>query len=136
MNSKGLKITSWILQIVAAFILLQTLFFKFTGAPEPVAIFTALGAEPWGRYGSGIMELITGGMLLVPKTAALGGLLGAGIMVGAIASHLTVLGITLEGAGINDGGVLFTMAIVVLLASGTVAFLRRSELLSLIGRFR
>ena len=60
------KIT-WFAQILAAVILLQTLFFKFTGAPEAIHIFTTLGAEPYGRIGLGVVELIVGIMLLIPK---------------------------------------------------------------------
>ena len=67
---------SWLLQIVVAVILLQTLFFKFTGAPESIYIFTTVGAEPWGRYGSGVMELVAAVLLLIPGTVAIGALLG------------------------------------------------------------
>ena len=72
--SKTQVVLSWALQLAAAGILLQTLFFKFTGAEESVYIFTTLGAEPWGRIGSGIVELIASGLLLVPATASLGAL--------------------------------------------------------------
>ena len=60
---------SWLLQLVAAGILLQTLFFKFTGAAESVYIFSTLGAEPAGRIGSAVVELIASILLLVPSTA-------------------------------------------------------------------
>ncbi len=114
----------WIAQIAAAVILLQTLFFKFTGAPESIYIFETLGVEPWGRYGSGVMELIAGLALLVPATAAIGAVLGLGLMAGAIFSHLTVLGIDVQG----DGGALFTLAIVVFVSCAIVAWLRRRQL--------
>ncbi len=123
---RNARVVSWIAQLVAAVILLQTLFFKFTGAPEAVAIFERLGVEPWGRIGLGVVELVTALMLIVPRTAALGGLAAMGLMVGAIGSHLTVLGIEHEG----DGGALFIMAWVTLVAAGTVAWLRRGELRS------
>jgi uncharacterized membrane protein YphA (DoxX/SURF4 family) len=106
------KIFSLLLRLAAAIILLQTLYFKFTGAPESVDLFTKLGVEPWGRWGTGVIELITGILLLVPSTAFIGAFLGMGVMSGAIASHLLVLGI--ESAG--DGGTLFTLAIVVFVA--------------------
>jgi len=112
---------SWALQLIAAAILLQTLYFKFSGAPEAVAIFERLGVEPWGRIGLGVAELVVGVMLLVPRTAALGGLAAAGLMVGAIGSHLFVIGIEHEG----DGGALFAMAWVTLVAGLGVAWLRR-----------
>ena len=101
---------SWLLQIVVAVILLQTLFFKFTGADESIYIFTTVGAEPWGRYGSGVMELIAAVLLLIPGTMAIGALLAVGVGVGAVFSHLTILGIDVQG----DGGLLFGLACVVL----------------------
>lgn len=109
MNAKN--ITSWILRIAAAVILLQTLYFKFTGHPESVELFTKLGAEPWGRIGTGVIELITGILLLIPATAFIGAFIGVGLMLGAILSHLMVIGIESKG----DGGQLFMLAILVLL---------------------
>jgi hypothetical protein len=113
-----------LLRLTAAAILLQTLFFKFTGAAESVYILQALGAEPWGRIGSGIAELATAILLLAPSTAALGGLLGIGVMSGAILSHLTILGIEIMG----DGGLLFALALIVWAASAVVLWLYRGTL--------
>jgi len=90
-------------QLVAAAILFQTLFFKFSAAPESVYIFTTLGIEPWGRLGSAVAELIAVILLLWPRFAALGALLGLGMMSGAILSHLTKLGIVVQ----DNGGTLF-----------------------------
>ena len=115
---------SWTLQALVAGILLQTLFFKFTGAAESVYIFSTLGLEPWGRYASGIAELVAAGLLLVPGTAAAGAVLSIAVISGAIVSHLTVLGIEVMG----DGGLLFGLAVVVLIASLGVVWLRRREL--------
>jgi putative oxidoreductase len=117
-------IASWVLQIVAAGILFQTLFFKFTGAEESVFIFTTLGAEPWGRIGSGVIELVTVVLLLLPATASIGALLAAGVACGAILSHLTRLGIVVK----DDGGLLFGLAVTVLVTSLGVLILRRHEL--------
>lgn len=115
---------TWVAQVVPALIMGQTLFFKFSGAPEAVALFETLGAEPWGRIGVGILELIAAVLLLLPRTAALGGTLGVALMSGALFSHFTKLGIEVEG----DGGALFVMAVVTLITSATVVFLRRCEL--------
>ena len=115
---------SWAAQLVVAAILLQTLFFKFTGAPESIYIFQTLGLEPVGRIGSGIVELIASVLLLVPGTAALGALLAAGVIVGALGAHLTKLGIEVQG----DGGLLFALALVVFVASLLILWLRRAEL--------
>lgn len=124
----GAKTVSWIAQIVAAVILGQTLFFKFTGAPESVHIFETLGAEPWGRIGSGVFELIAVLLLLRPRTAALGGVLAMGVMAGAIGSHLTKLGIEIVVNGESDGGLLFILACVTFVAGALVAWLRRAQL--------
>jgi len=117
-------IAAWALQLVAAAIMGQTLFFKFTGAPESVYIFKTLGAEPWGRIGSGVMELVACVLLLVPAGAATGAVLAMGLMAGAILAHLTRLGIAVEG----DGGLLFGLAVVVLASSAGVALLRRRQI--------
>lgn len=127
--SKTQRTVSWIFQIIAAVILAQSLFFKFTGAPESVALFTKLGVEPWGRIGLGVVELITAILLLTPRTASIGAVLGAGITAGAIMSHLTVLGIESD----NDGGTLFGLAIAVFISSLIVLFLRRRQI-PLIGK--
>ncbi len=123
---------AWASQILAAAILGQTLFFKFTGAPEAVALFTKLGVEPFGRIGLGIIELITVVLLLVPRTAAIGSAVTLGLMVGAIGSHLTKLGIEVEG----DGGALFGMALIAFAAGGTATWIRRDQLPILGAYFR
>jgi uncharacterized membrane protein YphA (DoxX/SURF4 family) len=107
----GKTIFIWIIKLVAVIILVQTLFFKFTGAEESVYIFTKLGIEPFGRIGSGIVELIASILILIPRTTLIGALLASGTMLGAIFSHLFVLGIEVK----NDGGELFTLAIITLL---------------------
>ena len=71
-HGRGLMILSWSLGGIAAVILLQTLFFKFTAAKESVYIFRTLGLEPWGRIGTGMVELIAAILLLVPSTDAAG----------------------------------------------------------------
>jgi putative oxidoreductase len=123
-RARKLSLVSWLLQIVIAVILLQTLFFKFTGAEESVYIFTTLGAEPWGRIGSGVIELIASVLLLIPRTVAMGALLSLGIAGGAVFSHLTKLGIVVQG----DGGLLFGLALVVLVCSAALLWLRRREM--------
>lgn len=114
----------WVVRLVAAGILLQTLYFKFTGAPESVFIFSTLGVEPWGRIASGVMELVASGLLLYSGTAGLGGVLAVGLMGGAVMSHLTKLGIEIQG----DGGLLFALAWVVLLCGAATAWLHRDAL--------
>lgn len=119
-----ITVLSWVLRITAAIILLQTLFFKFTAAPESVYIFTKVGAEPWGRIGSGVVELIAAILILTPRFTWLGSLMAIGVMAGAIFSHLTVLGIEVQG----DKGLLFALALIVFVCSTANLLLHRSEI--------
>src|SRR6266487_5601665 len=121
MNSltKTQKIVGWICRIAAAVILLQTLFFKFTGAPESVYIFTKVGLEPYGRIGSGVAELIAAILILIPATTWIGAGVALAVMFGAIFSHLTILGIDVMG----DGGLLFGLAVAVAACSVVLLFL-------------
>jgi putative oxidoreductase len=122
-EKKSIRIASWTCRILAALILGQTLFFKFTGAAESVYIFQQVGMEPWGRYGSGVAELIAAILLLTPRLCWAGALLAMGVMAGAIGSHLTVLGIVVQ----DDGGLLFGLAILVFACSVAVVFWHRCQ---------
>jgi hypothetical protein len=117
--------------ILAAIILLQTLYFKFTAAPVSVYIFQTLGIEPYGRIGTGVLELITGFLLIYRKTSVYGAILGIGIISGAILSHLFILGIVVE----NDGGYLFFLAIVVFVACLVSALLQFSTIKEIVTNF-
>lgn len=119
-----MKIVSWILRIGVAVILLQTLFFKFTGAAESKYIFETLGIEPWGRIGSGTVELVAAILLLIPATRVLGALIALLVIAGAIFSHLTKLGIVVQ----DDGGLLFGLAIAVFVGSAALVAIHRDEL--------
>lgn len=121
----------FILKLIPAVILLQTLYFKFSGAPESVYIFETLGLEPHGRIGSGIAELIASILLLIPKTAWAGAGLALGVISGAIVSHLTQLGIEVQG----DGGYLFFLALVVFACSSAVLWMNRKDIPILGKRF-
>jgi putative oxidoreductase len=125
-----MKILFQICRAVAAIILVQTLFFKFTAAPESVYIFTKVGAEPLGRIGSGVVELLAAILLFVPGLVWLGAGLALGVISGAILSHLTLLGIEVQG----DGGLLFILACVVFVCSLFILWVKRLEL-PIIGRF-
>jgi hypothetical protein len=114
----------WILRLASAGILAQTLFFKFSAAPESVYIFTKVGAEPYGRIGSGVVELVAAILLLWPRWSALGALIAIGVMSGAILSHLAILGIVVQ----DDGGSLFALACVVWTASAVLVLDDRQRL--------
>jgi putative oxidoreductase len=125
MNTK--TIVSIVLRLVAAIIMLQTLYFKFTGQPESIYIFSQVGMEPWGRIGTGVAELVASVLLLIPATVALGAVLAIGIMLGAVATHLFVLGIEVQG----DGGQLFLYALVVLIASVILFVMHKGQVVLL-----
>jgi len=118
------KILPWVARILAAVILLQTLFYKFSASDESVYIFSALHAEPWGRIGSGVLELIASILILVPRTTAWGALLGLGLMGGAILSHLFVLGLVVK----DDGGLLFIYALLVFISCLYLVWICRKSL--------
>ncbi len=120
---KPKKIISWILRAVIAVILLQTLFFKFTAHPDSVHIFSALGVEPWGRIGLGIVELITSILVLIPKAKLVGITNSFGIILGAVFSHFLVIGINVK----NDGGGLFTLAIIILVSCFILFIIHKNE---------
>ena len=101
------NISIWVLRLLPAVIMLQTLYFKFTAQPESVQLFTILGMEPWGRIGTGVMELLAAALILYPKTTVYGAGVGLGLMSGAIFFHLTKLGIDFGG-----DYTLFTYAII------------------------
>ena len=118
----------WIIKIIAVVILLQTLYFKFSAAPESVYIFTKLGVEPFGRIGSGVIELLASVLILIPRTTIIGALLGFGTMFGAIISHLFILGIVVQ----NDGGQLFMLAVITLVCCALLIYRQKNKIGALI----
>ncbi|RKS01724.1 MULTISPECIES: DoxX family protein [unclassified Flavobacterium] len=121
----------WVVKLVAVIILVQTLYFKFTAAEESVYIFQTLGIEPFGRIGSGVVELIAAVLILIPKTTLLGAFLALGTMLGAIFSHIFVLGIEVQ----NDGGTLFILAVVTLISCLLLVYAERNKIPDLL-RFK
>ena len=130
-HSRAFVITSWILRLIVAVILLQTLFFKFSAAKEAIYIFSTLGAEPWGRIASGIFELIASILLFIPSMTTVGAAMALTATGSAILFHLTRLGIALTPVG--DHGELFALAVLVTLCSMAILLLHRQEL-PLVGR--
>ena len=114
----------FVLRIIVTIILIQTLRFKFTAHPDSVFIFSQVGLEPIGRIGIGVLELIAGVLLLIPKTVWAGATLALGLIGGAIFMHLTKLGIEVNG----DSGVLFCIAIITFILSGIILWLYRKDI--------
>ena len=118
----------WAVRLIAAVIMLQTLYFKFTGSAESVFIFTEVGMEPWGRIGVGVFELIASILLLVNLTAWMGAVLALGLMGGAIMMHLTILGLEVQ----DDGGQLFFYALIVAACSMVVLLYNKTRIVEFV----
>lgn len=114
----------WIVKLTAVIILVQTLFFKFTGAEESVYIFQTLGIEPYGRIGSGVVELVASILILIPRTTLLGAILGLGTMTGALFSHIFILGIEVK----DDGGTLFALAIITFICCLVIVYHQKNKI--------
>lgn len=114
----------WIIKLTAVIILVQTLFFKFTGAEESVYIFQTLGIEPYGRIGSGVVELVASIFILIPRTTLLGAILGLGTMTGALFSHIFILGIEVK----DDGGTLFALAIITFICCLVIVYNQKNKI--------
>ncbi|HTI72140.1 MAG TPA: DoxX family protein [Candidatus Limnocylindria bacterium] len=119
--SRRQALVSWICRLIAAAIMVETLYFKFTGQPESVWIFTRMHMESWWRYGQGVWELVAAILLFIPSLTWLGAMLTLGAMGAAIMSHLGVLGISVQ----NDHGLLFGMACVTFLSALTVLWIHQ-----------
>jgi putative oxidoreductase len=128
---KSTLLLFWAARIVAALIMLQTLYFKFSGAEESIYIFTQVGMEPVGRIGVGVLELIAAALILIPATVWAGAILALGLMGGAIMMHLTILGIEVQG----DGGQLFLYAVIVAVCSAVAFWLSRKSIPEAIRKF-
>ena len=124
-----MKTLSIFLRVLVAIILGQTLYFKFTAAPESVYIFETVGMEPWGRIGIGILEAIAAVLILIRRTVVYGALLTFGIIGAAIFKHLTILGIEVPGHdGQMDGGLLFLLALITFICAGLTLFHHRADI--------
>lgn len=132
MTTKQKNLIGWIFRIAAAAILLQTLFYKFTAAPESVYIFSTLGMEPWGRVGIGAMELVASVLLIIPGATVFGAGLAIGLMSGAIFFHLTKLGLVVQ----NDSGLLFAYACTVLFCCSVLVFMDKAKLFFIIMKLK
>jgi uncharacterized membrane protein YphA (DoxX/SURF4 family) len=121
MNIRNILV--WILRVVAAVILLQTLYFKFTAHPQSVKLFTMIGMEPYGRIGTGILELVAAILLLIPRFTGYGALLGLAMMTGALFFHLTKIGIYFDG-----DPVLFIYALITFICCAILIFVYKNQL--------
>ncbi|WP_425063416.1 hypothetical protein [Pyruvatibacter mobilis] len=129
---------TYILSLFIAFVFVQSLFFKFTGAEESLYIFQTIEDwsgltffEPGMRWVVGLSELVASILLFVPGVQVAGAVMAIGIMTGAIFFHLfTPLGIEVFG----DGGTLFFLACGVWLSALVLIVLRRQQIFVFLGR--
>jgi putative oxidoreductase len=119
-TAKIVNVGLWVLQIAAAGMFLMAGFFKLSGNPQMVGLFEAIGLGQWFRYLTGALEVSGAFLLLIPRTSGLGALMLAGVMVGAVLTHVFIVG----------GSPL--MAIVLLVVTGLVAGGRRRRTLNLL----
>lgn len=127
----GKTVFTWALRLLAAGLMMQTLYYKFTGAEESIYIFSQLGLEPFGRIGIGVGELIASILILIPATTPIGALLGVGLMSGALFFHATKLGIEVKG----DGGQLFIYALLVFFSCSILLLLLKKQLFELVNKY-
>jgi uncharacterized membrane protein YphA (DoxX/SURF4 family) len=102
---------------------LQTLYFKFTAHPQSVKLFTEIGLEPYGRIGSGVVELIAAILILIPRFTGYGAILGLMTMSGALYFHLTKIGIYFDG-----DPVLFIYAVITFVCCASLVFIYKHSL--------
>lgn len=128
-DSQLLNLGGWAVQILVAVILMQTLFFKFTYAPETQVIFASRGGRP-AATAIGMIELICAILLLTPRASALGALIALAVISGAILTHLTSLGVEIvdPATGQGDRGLLFGLAVTVAIGSVLILWKRWQQL--------
>jgi putative oxidoreductase len=82
----------WAVRLILALAFAAAGAAKLLGVPMMVDIFTHIGVGQWFRYLTGAVEVTGAVLLLVPPTGLLGALLLGATMVGAVFTHLAVIG--------------------------------------------
>jgi uncharacterized membrane protein len=119
---KALNATLWIVQVLLALVFVFAGGSKLLGRPDMVALFQGVGFGQWLRYVTGICELAGAVLIVVPRTASLGALLLAAIMLAATATNLFILHVSP------------VPSLVLFLLACFVVWGRRRELAALLGR--
>ena len=113
--SQAARIADWVIRILLALSFISAGGMKLAGVAQFVAMFDEIGFGQWFRLLTGAIEVTGGVLIIVPRTAVLGALLLACVMIGAVITHLAVIG----GNPIP--------ATVLLALSLTVLWLRRTQ---------
>lgn len=120
--SRGVQIFLWIIQIIGAIMFFSAGMNKLTGGPDMVRMFDTIGIGHWFRYFTGGVEVLAAICLLTPRYSGLGALILVPVMIGAIFTHLFVIG----------GSPMIPIILVTLMA--IVAIGRKEHVLRLLGR--
>lgn len=119
-SSTALNVTLWLLQIAGAAMFFMAGFSKLSGDPQMVGLFDAIGVGQWFRYVTGGIEFGAAILLLIPRLAGVGALLLIPTMIGAILTHVFIVG----GS--------FALPLALLAAMSVVALGRKDRTLSLV----
>jgi putative oxidoreductase len=122
-RGRGALVALWLTQFAVGAMFLFAGGLKLTGAPEMVGLFDAIGVGQWFRYVTGSIEVVSAVALLVPAWAAFGALLLIPTMLGAVVTHLFIVG----GSAVP--------ATVLLIGSLVIAWARRDQLASVWSRW-
>jgi putative oxidoreductase len=120
--NRGIDVGLWILQIAGAAMFFMAGIPKLIGDEQMAQVFETIGLGQWFRYATGLIEIVSAILLLTPGLAGLGAIILVPTMIGAILTHLFIIG----GSPAIPAGLLIAMAI--------VAWGRRKETRRLIGR--
>ena len=118
-RGRAATIALWVVQAATAALFLSAGIPKLIGAATMVQMFETIGAGQWFRYLTGSLEVGGAILLLIPRTSGLGALMLAGVMTGAVVTHVFIVG----------GSPL--MAMILFVVTGVVAWGRRQQTLSL-----
>ena len=110
------SVALWIVKGLLAAIFFAAGGAKLYGVPMMVENFEHIGLGQWFRYVTGLLEVAGGIAILLPSITAFGALLLSCIMVGAVVTHVFIIG----GSALP--------AIVLLLLTATIAFAHRGQI--------
>lgn len=119
--SKALNIAAWVLSGPLALMMIMAGTSKLRGVPMMVGLFEAIGVGQWFRYVTGGLEVLGAALLFVPRLSGVGATLLAGVMAGAVATHIFIVG----GS--------FVVPLTLLAAAAFIAYVRRDRTLALLG---
>jgi putative oxidoreductase len=114
-RSRVITAVAWILQVLVALVFLMAGGSKLAGAAQAVEMYDIIGFGQWFRYVTGVIEVGSALLLLVPSLAVFGAFLLGCTMIGAIIAHFTVLNAPPTGP------------VILLCLLGAIAWLRRSD---------